>query len=104
MSALPTKDCLPEMHEYQGGCFHCCGSCNYDTHRCPACGQDLRHDMREYGGRRHPCLEPACPECEQGKHANCAGFAFDAADMERECACECRRHEGESNAEGSTHA
>lgn len=31
-----------------------------------------------------------CPECEQGKHANCTGWAFDEHDNEVACACTCR--------------
>lgn len=42
----PTCDHLPG-----GGCYHCCDSCNYDTHRCPGCGEPLKHG------------ETCCEEC-----------------------------------------
>jgi len=29
-----------------------------------------------------------CPECAQGKHSNCAGFAFDEEDNEVPCSCQ----------------
>lgn len=28
-----------------------------------------------------------CPECRQGKHANCTGWALDADDEQTECGC-----------------
>jgi hypothetical protein len=35
----------------------------------------------------------SCPECEQGKHANCTGWALDEQDREVECMCACHRKE-----------
>lgn len=32
--------------------------------------------------------ETRCPECTQGKHRNCTGWALDAADVVVECACD----------------
>lgn len=29
-----------------------------------------------------------CPECEQGKHGNCTGWALDETDREVECMCQ----------------
>ena len=37
---------------------------------------------------------PICPECENGKHLICAGFAFDEHDREVPCMCDCRTPEG----------
>jgi len=38
-------------------------------------------------------LEPACPECEQGKHINCDGTAWDYEyDVPVRCACEITAH------------
>lgn len=87
-SELPTSECTLELHRmYRGACYWCCSNCNLDTHRCPACGDDLRHDGRKSSGAFHPCLDPVCPECEQGKHENCTEWALDALDIERACAC-----------------
>lgn len=33
-----------------------------------------------------------CPDCRDGKHQNCAGFAFDADDNETTCACKENHH------------
>lgn len=31
-----------------------------------------------------------CPECRNGKHPNCTGWALDAADEVVSCGCSCR--------------
>lgn len=47
---------------------------------------------QEYEGVFPP--PEACPECVQGKHANCDGTAWDIGnDMSIECACAARRHQ-----------
>lgn len=33
-------------------------------------------------------MTPTCPECRQGKHSNCAGWAFNDADEWVPCMCE----------------
>jgi hypothetical protein len=35
-------------------------------------------------------MEFRCPECEQGKHANCTGWALSELDNEIDCECPCR--------------
>lgn len=42
-----------KRHKLYGGCFECCDKCNYDTHRCPACGEELNHDSTDGSGKRH---------------------------------------------------
>lgn len=49
--------------------------------------------------------EPVCPECTQGKHANCDGTAWDDVnDVPVRCACEISNHtlkfEGIGNLDG----
>jgi hypothetical protein len=41
------------------GCHWCCGSCNYNRHQCPGCGDELTHRDTEYGtGKVHEgCCE-----------------------------------------------
>lgn len=33
---------------------------------------------------------PVCPECQQGKHGNCTGWAIDDYDRIIFCGCDCR--------------
>lgn len=48
------KDC-----EYlkAGHCFYCCQTCNYNNHRCAACGDDLDHNDRLMNGEPNPCYD-----------------------------------------------
>ena len=40
-----SEGCTEARHaRYHGACPWCCDACNYDTHRCHFCGDDLRHD------------------------------------------------------------
>lgn len=32
-------------HPENEGCHKCCGSCNFDVHRCPGCGEHLPHGV-----------------------------------------------------------
>ena len=41
-----------------------------------------------------------CPECYQGKHDNCTGWAFDARDEEVRCGCTCQTEERKINPRG----
>lgn len=47
--------CISGQHDKHGACYNCCDRCNYDMHRCPACGIDLYHDSFEDDAstRRH---------------------------------------------------
>lgn len=36
--------------------------------------------------------EASCPECEQGKHDNCTGWALNSRDVEVQCRCEITGH------------
>lgn len=47
-------DCDPVWHEREGGCYRCCDQCNYDTHTCPGCGENLMHNGYEVGNHPHP--------------------------------------------------
>lgn len=35
----------------------------------------------------------SCPECEQGKHANCTGWVLNDYDVEESCGCPCLQDE-----------
>jgi hypothetical protein len=39
-----------------------------------------------------PATISPCPDCRDGKHGNCAEFAFDADDNEVPCPCEQHSH------------
>ena len=41
---------------------------------------------------------PRCPECAQGKHRNCAGWAFNDADEWVPCMCPDASHDPEEEA------
>lgn len=41
----------------------------------------------------HEQPPPVCPECEQGKHVNCTGEAWDF-DADEPTACQCPEHAG----------
>lgn len=73
---------------------------------CPRCGAVSynRNDIEQgYCGRCHdwtgttevvelPALR-SCPECEQGKHDNCSGLAWDNAfDQPISCPCHVKGH------------
>ncbi len=47
------SQCIAEAHEKFGGCYKCCDSCNYDTHRCHFCGESLHHNSYDCRGNRH---------------------------------------------------
>ena len=39
-------------------------------------------------------MKRACPDCEQGKHRNCTGYAWDInTDQETTCPCADNQHE-----------
>ena len=67
---------LQRLHE-QAGCCNTSRICSAHPELdpdCPRCAIVLTHRL--------------CPECEQGKHGNCDGTAWDD-EADQECACEC---------------
>jgi hypothetical protein len=53
-----------------------------DFRLCPGCDTHIRAGERACGD----CEAPLCPECRQGKHANCTGWAFRKDDLVT-CGC-----------------
>lgn len=47
--------CIAEEHAKYNGCYECCNKCNYATHICHYCGEDLTHNSYEVGDntKRH---------------------------------------------------
>lgn len=39
--------CVIAQHMKENACYNCCNSCNYATHVCGGCGENLTHDGRE---------------------------------------------------------
>jgi hypothetical protein len=88
---LPTSACDQYWHDREGGCYQCCDGCNYDTHRCHFCGDDLMHGDRDYGtGRAHTCYVE-CILCTHIGHEHiptCRGTEY-LPDGLHETHCEC---------------
>jgi hypothetical protein len=47
------SDSAAQAHHRYGGCYACCAACNYVTHQCHFCGENLNHDSTESSGKRH---------------------------------------------------
>jgi hypothetical protein len=86
----PTAVCAPVWHAREGGCFQCCDGCNYATHRCHFCGDDLRHDGRLPDGEINTCY--ATCECGHIGHEHfadsCRGGEYTlTGTTETDCDC-----------------